>query len=582
MKYFLFISMFFSVCLFADANSEGKSFATEINSNVVNSQAESIDTSNFPNYDMDSSEVNTATGHYSDGINIENEAKSENNETTVFINNSISDNPPMTLSTNDGLFKREDEIGDLSNSLTSNYDACVDLPVGTEDITKYENASCDVTGTSTFSSFTCEKSKVLTCSDGSENYKETIVYASDKWEWAYTGYYSLITHNGGTPLVIKKDYNQKYKYSMGGYLWTKSNIRNGHILRRYTSKIRNRHILRRYKSYKLQRVATVSYCGSFDTTYNYSCSNGETPSGANLISSSCSEGNSDKVISGTVVNSDCWSWSQVYERESLPNYTRSSLCDDLEAKGCSQVNSECTNNNGRFCESETLTYECPYLDSKEHVTLCGSTLYCADGDCASDIGRDEADPTDAFKRAAASLAAAQEIADLFDMDNMTVFKGDSKSCGKKTLGVSNCCSDSGWGNSAGLSSCSAEEKTLGLLKDQGQVHKVGDYCSSDSLFGCIKRKYVYCSYPSKLSRIIIEQGKNQLGQGYGSAKHPNCSGFTLDELKSLDFDRIDLSEFYEEILNKVENSTQPNSSNSSSNIIQSLKGRYSEISESED
>ncbi len=52
---------------------------------------------------------------------------------------------------------------------------------------------------------------------------------------------------------------------------------------------------------------------------------------------------------------------------------------------------------------------------------------------------------------------------------------------------------------------------------------------------------------TRLSRIINEQGRAQLGRGWGGAQGPDCSGFSLAQLQALDFSRMDLSEFYTEI-----------------------------------
>jgi conjugal transfer mating pair stabilization protein TraN len=50
-----------------------------------------------------------------------------------------------------------------------------------------------------------------------------------------------------------------------------------------------------------------------------------------------------------------------------------------------------------------------------------------------------------------------------------------------------------------------------------------------------------------LARILNEQGRAQLGRSWGGAESPDCSGFTVAQLQSLDFSRMDLTEFYAEI-----------------------------------
>jgi len=59
-----------------------------------------------------------------------------------------------------------------------------------------------------------------------------------------------------------------------------------------------------------------------------------------------------------------------------------------------------------------------------------------------------------------------------------------------------------------------------------------------------------------LGRIVHEQGRNQLPSfsysgDWGDSKGPNCRGFTPDEFQRLDFNRIDLSEWYSEIEHKA-------------------------------
>ena len=41
-----------------------------------------------------------------------------------------------------------------------------------------------------------------------------------------------------------------------------------------------------------------------------------------------------------------------------------------------------------------------------------------------------------------------------------------------------------------------------------------------------------------------------MGKSWGGAKSPNCTGFTPEELQSLDFGQMDLTEFYAEIQTK--------------------------------
>ena len=51
----------------------------------------------------------------------------------------------------------------------------------------------------------------------------------------------------------------------------------------------------------------------------------------------------------------------------------------------------------------------------------------------------------------------------------------------------------------------------------------------------------------EVARIINEQGRSQIGRSWGAAETPDCSGFTIAQLQSLNFAAMDLSEFYSEI-----------------------------------
>ena len=107
---------------------------------------------------------------------------------------------------------------------------------------------------------------------------------------------------------------------------------------------------------------------------------------------------------------------------------------------------------------------------------------------------------------------------------------------------------------SGIFSCSDEEKTTAMKRDARLCVEFGDYCSSCiTVFGrcvaCLARTKSFCCFNSHLARIINEQGRAQVGKTWGSdtARNPDCSGFSVAELQSLDFSHIDFSEFYAEI-----------------------------------
>ncbi len=106
-----------------------------------------------------------------------------------------------------------------------------------------------------------------------------------------------------------------------------------------------------------------------------------------------------------------------------------------------------------------------------------------------------------------------------------------------------------------LMSCGQDEQMLALKRGQNLCHSVGTYCSQELsllLFKiCIEHTQSYCCYNSRLARIINEQGRGQIGKGWGSPESPQCGGFTQAEFARLDFSTMDLSEFIGEIMANV-------------------------------
>jgi len=87
-------------------------------------------------------------------------------------------------------------------------------------------------------------------------------------------------------------------------------------------------------------------------------------------------------------------------------------------------------------------------------------------------------------------------------------------------------------------------------------HRVGERCCKKLLGMCTKHCRVYCCFNSILARLVHEQGRPQVGIPWGGVNNPNCRGFTPEELGSLDFSRIDLTEYMQYIKHKTEVSPQ--------------------------
>jgi|GEM_PF-6678653 len=111
--------------------------------------------------------------------------------------------------------------------------------------------------------------------------------------------------------------------------------------------------------------------------------------------------------------------------------------------------------------------------------------------------------------------------------------------------------------------CDAEDFETTQKVKLLSAHYVGSWCSEKLFFGgCVEHSLSHCIYPSTFSRIISEQFRKVLAEDAGvnveslwiinpsseiRPENLDCSGFSLDEIADIDWDRVDLSE-YEQIL----------------------------------
>lgn len=275
------------------------------------------------------------------------------------------------------------------------------------------------------------------------------------------------------------------------------------------------------------------------------CESGTEPAPTcTLQSSVCTEGPGTRTVNGVPQYRACWAYQDTYLCGS-PQQQEEAACTTLRNQGCQQTASTCVAQDAAgHCTRYQQSFQCPSASAPtQSVTLCGSDLYCLNGSCTSDVVAPAV--SDAMQMAAAStwLQAAQQAG--LDNTNATgtfsFFAGDGMKCSKEALGFSNCCSDSGWGNDAGLAQCSEEEQQLGLAREAKRTHYVGDY-ETGSIFTTTHESY--CVFNGLLSRLIQEQGRAQLGINWGSARDPDCRALTPDEISRLDLNAMDFSEFY--------------------------------------
>ena len=179
------------------------------------------------------------------------------------------------------------------------------------------------------------------------------------------------------------------------------------------------------------------------------------------------------------------------------------------------------------------------LEDAQDGGSCGSVRYCVGAGCETVSPQSNT----GFVNATTRLNMAVELGgEEFDRDNLEFFKGTRQRCHIHFGGLANCCKNSGL--LVGLANCSASERELAEERNAGNTHYLGKYCSRKTFFGiCIRHSRAWCVFGSKLGRILQQQGRAQLGIGWG-----NCRGLTVAEIEGIDFASLDLSEFTEDLM----------------------------------
>jgi hypothetical protein len=202
-----------------------------------------------------------------------------------------------------------------------------------------------------------------------------------------------------------------------------------------------------------------------------------------------------QTIDGVPQYRVCWAEQQSYLCET-PQQQEQAQCGAYLQQGCQQTGSACVaKDSAGNCTRYQQTFQCPTGQAgTNQVDICGSDLYCPNGNCTSDVEAAAVSGSNVTQMAQASswLQAAQEAAK--DNTNSTgtfsFFKGQGEQCTESAVGFSDCCSASGWGSGVGLASCSAQEKQLGIARQAGETHEVGTYSSGSFV---LKTTYdVFC------------------------------------------------------------------------------------------
>ena len=224
----------------------------------------------------------------------------------------------------------------------------------------------------------------------------------------------------------------------------------------------------------------------------------------------CVDGQATRTINGVPVTLDCWKYHTGYTCPDWSKITNS--CNDepdCKATGSPTVVSPWQKQQNMTCTKQWYTKECSDYQTKQ---VCDQGNYTQ--------GNDQyISPTDtgSFGDMVGYMGMLDSIEHNIN-GQLQIFGGKIEHCNHPfKLGPlnMNCCNRNlhthrdHWYN---LNSCSSSEAELALAKRNGATHYLGRYCDSWAPFHFFCKKHIegYCQFPTMLSRIIQDKGREQI------------------------------------------------------------------------
>jgi conjugal transfer mating pair stabilization protein TraN len=262
-----------------------------------------------------------------------------------------------------------------------------------------------------------------------------------------------------------------------------------------------------------------------------------------LLSKSCLD-NKPRIINETEI-SRCWI-EKFFFRYSPKKV---SGCDFLKSQFCKLKKSDCLKEGVLGCDLWKRTFMChKKLNQKQKVQIDNEEFGLEDP-----IWEVEYEPNKNLADVVTKLEVFKEMdrdlenAVIADIKNFKFFSGKKLFCAVNFMEnlVYDCCNKMGGLAVDGLlAECNKDELALSDLRNRGKCRYIGDK-GNYKLGIKVSTENIYCCFPSKLARVFLEEAKDQLGLGWGSAEHPKCNGLTQSQIQQVDFNKINLSEAFE-------------------------------------
>ena len=231
--------------------------------------------------------------------------------------------------------------------------------------------------------------------------------------------------------------------------------------------------------------------------------------------------------------------------------------------GTTLVNGECVS-----------PWTCPVSGNGGDSATCiepsgSSTYYCSPYSCYTDSSGTNVSTTPVNATMPPTQTNNGTVTDSGCDGSVYLFPGTAMQCrsGGEQTAWQDCCNASTY--LFGMLKCTTQEESVAkdLQYDtqygangynnpnsyggSGDAQYVGSYCSDKFLGLCLESMKVYCVFHSLLGLIIQEQGRAQLGIGFGSPHNPDCSGLTPTQFQELNFSNFDFTEYVTVLENKI-------------------------------
>jgi hypothetical protein len=295
-------------------------------------------------------------------------------------------------------------------------------------------------------------------------------------------------------------------------------------------------------------LAQISYAEAGNRfTSSYSCSD--------AVKTCVSSG--ARIVDGFSVTKDCWEWTYYKtcnypSKDNCKNYNHCYAVADLPCLlrdnygNCVNLQKEfsCKSWEPATIDKEMVRTGLIEKEGKDRLVCKG--VPCIDGNCVDKSYLTDGDMMDSVSK----LYAVSQMKGALDL-NFKLFAGFSQSCSKKAASYTNCCSTSlkGWGKNLGAK-CTKDEIDLVDKRQKNLCVYVGKQ-NKQTMGVTTVVKHHYCCFGSLLNKVIQVEGRKQLGINFGSGGSTNCRGLTLAEIMKLDFDKMDFSEFFTDILKRM-------------------------------